>query len=34
MSTQEAFDQVVEELVLHLLRDLQKEGGYRSFVNV
>lgn len=27
MSTQEAFDQVVEELVLHLLQDLQKEGA-------
>jgi len=26
MSTQEAFDQVVEELVLHLLQDLQKDG--------
>ncbi len=27
MSTQEAFDQVVEDLVLHLLQDLQKEGA-------
>jgi len=26
MSTNEAFDQVVEDLVLHLLRDLEKDG--------
>ena len=30
MSTQEAFDQVVEELVLHLLQDLQKDGTLGS----
>ena len=27
MSTNEAFDQVVEDLVLHLLRDLEKDGA-------
>jgi len=27
LSTQEAFDQVVEDLVLHLLRDLEKDGA-------